>query len=133
MKAKFSKRIKYIPEFDGNRQLPEGEQAVCWIKPLNMNDLLNLMDALQTANVEEETGMKELIGQFGELVPKYVELQNMTDEDGDAIDSNTIISYPFFLGLAGEILGEMAQVSMPDEEEIKNSNTQPGSQVPPTQ
>lgn len=136
MKAKFSKRIKYIPEFDGNRQLPEAEQIVSYLMPLKVNDLLSLMDNLQSVKLEnpssETKELKDLIDNCGELLPRYCELTNLTDADGEALTAKDITEYPYFLGLSGELLSQMAAVSMPDDEEVGNSNAQPGSPDQPS-
>jgi hypothetical protein len=136
MKAKFSKRIKYIPEFDGNLQLPADEQVVSFLQPLKVNDLLSLMDNLQSVNMdnpEDNTKeIKDLIDSCGDLLPKYCEITNLTDADGEVLTAKDITEYPYFLGLSAEILSQMAAVSMPSEEEVGNSNAQPGSPDQPS-
>lgn len=138
MEVKFSKKVPYTPVYNNNRELEKKKQIKTFIQPLTMDDLLTLMDAIQTVEdkgaeggidkttiMENMEGFKELVEQVGEFLPKYCEVNNLTSEDGEVFTVEDVIKYPYFLELASELLTEMATVSMPDEEEIKNSQTPP--------
>jgi hypothetical protein len=94
------------------------------------------MDNLQSVNMdnpEDNTKeIKDLIDSCGDLLPKYCEITNLTDADGEVLTAKDITEYPYFLGLSAEILSQMAAVSMPSEEEVGNSNAQPGSPDQPS-
>ena len=141
MKVNFSKQQEYIPTWRENRNLPEEEQIKVVLKPLQMGDLVVLIDGLQKAgagNVDPESltsdgsnklqNIKQLVEDAGELVPKYCEVYNLLGEDDTPIQTKEIVQFPFYLELVAELLTELASISMPNEREVKNSKMQPGSQ-----
>ena len=138
MKVAFSRAVDYTPEWRGNRDLPEQERCKIILKPLEMADLVLLMDKLQEASggtVDQEslTALAEattteqirgLIDTCGELVPTHCEVINLEDASGN-ISAEDIVRFPFYMELTAELLSELANISMPNEEEEKNSEPQP--------
>lgn len=146
MKVHFSRLVDYTPVWNGNRDLPEAEQCKCKLKPMETDDLINLMDQLQSAAGGEvdresltalaESGnisrMKEMLEACGDLIPKYTEIEGLEDVSGP-VSPEDLVKYPYYMELSAEILGELANISMPSEVEEKNSEPQPGTQSTPTQ
>lgn len=142
MKVKFSKKVTYIPTWNENSTLPVNEQVSVELCPMVTGDVMVLLDVFQSmADSEMVDGklvltssnaqsIKKLVESAGEFVPKYAKIFNLTDQDGSEITAEEIIKYPYYMELASEILGELAVISMPSEEEAKNSVTQPG--LPPS-
>jgi len=130
MKINFSRSVPYTPEWNGNRELPEAEQVKAVIKPMTVDDLLVMMDALgRRPGVPEgdptsmDTG--RLIKEAGALLPKYVEINNLTDDSGP-VSVNDLLTFGAFIPLASELLMECARVSMPSESAEGNLKRPPG-------
>lgn len=127
MKVKFSLLTPYVPEWNGNRELPEAEQCKASLKTLESMDLLELADALERQSLEGEVDtttmtaadIKSLLSETGRLLPKYVEVSGIEGDDG-TITVEQIVKYPDFMELAVELLMQLANISQPAEEDIKN-------------
>lgn len=130
MKANFCRSVKYVPAWNKNNELPEAEQMHVMLKPLNMGDLLDLMDAIQVIqgiDPQDTNSLKKvnaeafrkMMDSAGHLLPKYAEVHNLEDESGP-VDTATLMSFPYYLELAAEILTQLASVSMPSEDDEKN-------------
>jgi len=127
MKASFTRSVQYVPTWNGNHQLPKKEQFTATLKPLNMADLLMLMDALQGLGVQNPDDLKNtnvekfkgLMEQAGTLIPKYIEVSNLEDESGP-VTAETLVEFPYYLELAAELLTQLASISLPDKDEEKN-------------
>lgn len=129
MKFKFSKDVDYIPTFNGNRDLPEAEQFRTKLKIMEMGEFLALADALQSANggkkdVDSDKltidQIKPLLEDAGHLLPKYVTIFNLLDDDNNAIGPGDIAATSVFIPLAAELLVQLTQVSMPKGQDEKN-------------
>ncbi len=127
MKVKFSLLTNYVPEWNDNRELPEDEQCKAVLSALESMDLLELADALerQAEDGEVDTAtmsaadIRSLLKETGRLLPKYVQIAGIEGDDGP-ITVEQIVTYPDFMVLAVELLMELASISQPNEEDIKN-------------
>ena len=128
MKIQFSLSREYTPTWDGNDELPEKEQIKAVIKALENADLMELADAMERAGMKEGVvdttdipvkTSKILLEEVGRLHPKYVVISGLEGDDGP-IDIGTIVSYPVFNSLSMELLMELANMSQPDEDDVKN-------------
>ena len=125
MKVKFSRSITFVPEWNGNKDLPETQQVKVVMKALEMDDLMKLIDQLQHVNQDDSNSkLKELLGTCGNLIPKYCEVLNLQDDTGE-VTADLLVKYPWYLPLSVELLQELASISMPNEVEEKNSKEQP--------
>lgn len=128
MKYKFSRTIPYIPEWNGNRGLPAPDQIKVTIKPLTVEKLLLLMDALgdmkdgQVNNTQIGAVLKEV----GHLLPEHIGIVGLEDTDGP-VNVQDIITFPAYMGLATELLMQMASASMPTEGAEGNSERPPAA------
>ena len=140
MKVQFSKAINYIPEWNGNRSLPDEQQIKVVFKPLTMGDLLELMDAMQEMSLdidpENLVGTKSLqanakqvkilVETCGHLLPNYVTMTGLTDADDEAVEVSQLTNYTYYMEFAGELLNQLALTSMPTDAEEKNLVAQSG-------
>jgi len=131
MQISFSKTKMYTPEWRGNDKLVEGERFTASLTLLNVEDLMFLLDAFSEAGIEGEVDqskldtdqLKPIIKSNGNLLPKYVKVNNLKNsDDGSDIDIEAVVEYPFFLNLAAELLMKLAEISSPSDEEVGNSN-----------
>lgn len=127
MKVSFSLTSEYTPSWNKNKELPEAEQAKATLKTLESMDLLELADALERQGVSGEVDtekmtpadIKALLGETGRLLPKYVTVTGIEGDDGP-ITVEQITTYPDFMELAVELLMELANISQPTEDDLKN-------------
>jgi hypothetical protein len=132
MKVEFSRAVPYIPEWNGNRDLPKSEQFSTILKPLEMEDLMQVVDAIskarsklgdlsdiQGAMTEDTSTIKSMVSEVGHLIPKYVEVNDLQDQTGE-VTVQDIVKFPFYFGLSGELVAQLSEISMPNEEEVKN-------------
>lgn len=133
MKVSFSREVAYTPTWKGNNELPEEEQCKATLKPLEMEDLIKLMDSLQSASggsvdpealvategTQQIAQVKELISACGHLIPKYTKIEGLSDESG-TVTSDDIVKFPYYMELTAELLTELGSISMPNEVEEKN-------------
>jgi hypothetical protein len=129
MKRTFSRTVTFTPEWEGNRALPEAEQIKATIKPLVVDDLMHLMDALgslpkQEGGALDTPALAKALSECKDIIPKYVTVSNLEDADGP-VSLEDITRYPAYLTLAVELLMEAARVSMPSESAEGNSAKPP--------
>lgn len=125
MKIKFSREVPYTPEWNGNRELPEGEQVRTTIKPMTVEDLLIVMEAMgrrpgQEAGSAVQVDVGKLISEAGAMLPKYVDITGLDDDSGP-VTTKDLLTFGAFIPLASELLMECVRVSMPSETAEKNS------------
>lgn len=131
MKVKFSKNVEYIPEWNGNRDLPVGDQIKTVISPMEIGELITLMDALGMSGEDGERiaiNMKNYDAAVKELrsvIPSYIKLSNFFTEDGEEIGIELITTYGRFMGLSIELLMQCVQISIPSDVTEKNSEKPP--------
>lgn len=123
MKVAFSKEKKYVPDFNGNKELPEAEQLVAYIKPLKSGEVIDLTDVLKEAGFEKGDSkqmsshqMKTVVQQAGHYLPTYVRL-----EGNDGFTIQDVADYTPFLALATELLFVLMNFSSPNQDDVKNS------------
>ncbi len=127
MKVKFSLSSDFTPEWNKNKELPEGEQCKAVLRTLESMDLLELADALERQGLEGEVdtstmstaNIRSLLSETGRLLPKYVEITGIEGDEGP-ITLEQIVTYPDFMELAVELLMQLANISQPTEDDVKN-------------
>jgi hypothetical protein len=145
MKVKFSKTIRYTPEWNDNHLLDLGNQITFDLSPMDTNDILIMMDAFQemtqsgamkdgkiALDVGNIGSMKVLVERTGDFISKYTKVHNLFDSDDSPVTAEDIVKFPFYMELSAEVLAQLAVVSMPSEEDEKNSVTQLASPSLPT-
>ena len=131
MKVKFSREVKFTPGWNGNKGLPEDEQCTVILIPLQMGDLVSLIDVINefsgaaggdeiTVELEKAVSILTRI----EHLKDNIQIVNLEDDSGP-VTSEDIVKFPRFMGLTMEIFNELAAISMPNEEDEKNSKGQP--------
>ncbi len=125
MKVKFSREVPYIPEWNGNRDLPETDQVKATIKPMKVEDLILVMDAMgrkpgEAADTTNHMDMGRLIKEAGSIIPRYVTFTGLEDESGP-VSMEDMMSFGAYMPLMAELLMECAKVSMPSEMAEGNS------------
>jgi hypothetical protein len=132
MKIKFSRTVVYIPEWNGNRSLPQGDQIICTIKPMVLGDLVILLDVLGGMTNEDGTKTNltaaeatKMIEATKDILPKYVEMTGLEDDDGPvSVDQMTM--YAQYMPLASEIIMACANISSPGQSTEGNLNAPQG-------
>jgi hypothetical protein len=123
MRHTFSRKIRFTPDWNGNSKLPEADQVWVLLQPLKIDDLLSLMDSLGGLKSDSQittSEMMRVVVQCKDILPKYVELNNLEDADGK-VTIQSLIEYPAYLPLAMEILMKCASISIPSEVAEGNS------------
>ncbi len=130
MKIAFSREVKYIPDWNGNKSLPENEQCTAILIPLQMSDLVGLVEVIQEfeggEDGEVKVPMEKAVGVLGKInhLKDNITINNLEDESGP-VTSDDIVKFPRFMGLTMELYNQLAAISMPNEDDEKNSNAQP--------
>lgn len=133
MKVRFSKSVKYVPEYNGNKDAGPEDQLTAELRVLSTGDLLNVMDALQecgvTGPVDTERAnlgnMRPVIELVPKLLPAYVSIANLKDDDGGDLTINDVVGVSFFLPLQVELLMQLSVISTPTEDAEKNLKAPP--------
>lgn len=135
MKYKFSRTCVYIPEWNNNRAEPEGSQLVATIQPLQMGDLIKMMDAFggmeqarkvaEQAGASDGTAMMKVLQDFSDVLPKYITLDGLEDDDGP-VGMADLSKYGTYIPLATELMMQAIAVSMPTAVTEGNSAAPPG-------
>ena len=129
MKFEFTPASKFIPEWNGNRDLPEEEQITMIISVLEMGDLLDLMDLIESDSSEDQVDsdnlkpstVKSIVEKAQQLLPKYITEFQGLDVDSGPISLEDLVQYPQFMSLVVEITFELINISTPNEDDRKNS------------
>lgn len=130
MKIAFSKCVEYVPEWNGNRKLPPADQVRCRLNVIDMGDLFLLLDVFQKLGISGKvdtdavttTALTEVIREAGRMIPKYVQVENLTWPDGSAVTPSDMAGLPNFLHLDAELLMKLAEISAPTDTDEKNSS-----------
>jgi len=134
MKIDFSLSVPYVPEWRGNKTLPETEQIKCSLTVLDMGSLMSLVDAFTEIGITGEVDtdnvsgdkIKPVLEQFGSLLPEHVTaFDGLFDAAGKAITVEDVVKYPRFLNLALELLMKLSEISSPSDDDVGNSNEPP--------
>lgn len=136
MQTDFSLTQSYIPEWNGNRALPEDEQIKAVLSVIDMGSLMRLVDAFSKTGIASEgkvdtdnidhSAIQPVLNEFGGLLPQNVKLSNLKGKDGVEVTIEQVVKFPTFLGLALELLMKLMEISSPSEEDVKNLNTPSG-------
>jgi len=123
MKSNFSKEKKYNPDWNGNKELPEDEQLVAYIKPMKSGEVIDLTDVLKSVGFEKgeakqlsSAQMKAVVKEAGHYLPTYVRL-----EHADDFTIQDVVDYTPFLSLAVDLLFTLMNFSSPNQDDVKNS------------
>jgi hypothetical protein len=130
MKIKFSRESTFIPEWNGNRALPEAEQVKCILRPMEVQDVMLIMDAMGgqrtvVDGVAPQVDAAKFVTACSSLMPKYVTIENLDGEDGP-IKVEELTRFAAFVPLAAEILMQCANTSVPSDVAEGNLGPQPG-------
>jgi hypothetical protein len=128
MKVTFSRAVEYVPRFNGNQALAAGDQIRATLDILKLGDFLDLSDTISRLGLgkklDSETldiqAMKTLLASGAKVLPKYVKLVNLFDQDGKQAEIGEIVEAPQFLGLCSELLVQLVSASMPGDPDVKN-------------
>jgi len=139
MRIPFSKQTTYVPEWRGNDKLAPADQITATIRPMNVADLIFLIDAFNEAGVAGETEvsdmstdqLKPIVKTTGHLLPTYVDVQNLFDDEGNILDVDSVVGFPFFLNLAAELLMKLSEFSSPSDDDMGNSSAPPDGEATP--
>lgn len=129
MKFKFSRTKDYVPEWNGNRELPEEDQVKAVIRPMEIGDLLAMMDAIGASAANElEAKTQEdyfkIIKEFADIIPKYVTITGLSDEDGE-VSTSDLTRFAAYMPLATELAMYAVNISMPTVATEGNSGAPP--------
>ena len=121
MKIKFTKSVEFVPIWRGNDKSSKEEQFNVVLKVLEFNDLLFLMDKFQKKTDDGNIDIRAVAEAAGQLLPKYVELKNLVDEEtGDQVLPEEIVAHPVFMDLVSELLTKLSEISTPTKGDEKN-------------
>lgn len=124
MKSGFSLTSRFVPEWNGNRELPEKDQLVAVLSMPTVQDVFAILDRFAANGVTGQVdtsvslGMKRntaIATEAGEYLPKYVKLEGAEDF---SIDDAT--KYPPYFALAVELLFALVSFAQPKEADEKN-------------
>lgn len=129
----FSKSIRYVPEFQGNDKEPNPFVAI--ITPLNMHKFflvtevyqragLSMQDKLRAEEIPVDQ-MREIVETLSEQVVPHIRLEGATDQDGEALTMQDVITYAPLYPLAQELYNVLLMKSAPSEDDEKNSERPP--------
>lgn len=130
MRIAFSKSVKYVPEWNGNHEAPQDERYTATLQPTDLATLIDMMDTFQAMGVDtsgkvetdkiDASTVKAILNQFGATLPKFVELTGLVDADDKPITVEDVVRYGPFMPLAMELLGKLAEISSPQQDDEKN-------------
>jgi hypothetical protein len=119
MKIKFSKSVKFVPTWNGNRELPEQEQIKTVLSVLKFGDLQRVYEAFPKNDGNSADRVEKFSVLTLEYLPKHCVLEGLEDDDGP-VELDRVISYPTYTQLASEILMEIIRISSPKGDDEKN-------------
>lgn len=123
MKVQFSREVRYIPAWNGNKDLPGVDQLAVTLSPLKMGELLDVLDILKRADFKQGTEqqltadqMRTIVAEAGKYLPAHV-----TKFDGaEGFTLDDAVNYSEFFGLAAELIFELVRLSSPSGQDVKN-------------
>lgn len=132
MQFAFARTVEFVPTFNGNREASEADRIKVKLRSLELGDFFDVVDALSgiadekgEVNLElvEKKGistMRPLLELGTRILPKYCEVSGVLDDAGVPVTPLDIARAPFFLGLTAELLGQLASISTPKTDDVKN-------------
>lgn len=127
MKVKFSRKVLFTPEWNGNKLLPDHERVFVNLKPLTMAELIDLAEVIgELADMRQENVTSADLKRIGSLLKTMtpifksnVEIQGLEDENGP-VTSEAVLEYQTYMELATEIMAKLSEISSPSEKSEKN-------------
>lgn len=126
MKINFSREVTFTPTWRGNDQLPEGEKITSKLTVMNIQDFIEAVEFISsakgTATVDEKTLVqtKGLLEAAQKLLPKYVKIVNLLDENGADLSTEVVVSNATLLNLTAELFMKLVEISQPSDIDVKN-------------
>ena len=128
MKIGFSKEVKYSPEWRDNDTSSHPFTATMTV--VSMETLITLMDTFKSAGIEpgdevheedvDVDTLRKMLDTCGDLLPEHVKLSGLIGDGDIEITIQDVVEYGEFVGLAGELLGKLAEISSPNEDDAGN-------------
>jgi hypothetical protein len=128
MKIKFSRTLPYYPEFNGNRDLPPGDQIKCTLTVLNLAELAFVGEIIAKLGITKENSkidmnsdvLKAMSADLAGILAAHATIENLSDENGPVKIEELPLLAPY-MTLALELIVELASISAPGEIDRKNS------------
>jgi hypothetical protein len=134
MRVQFSHSREFVPEWNFNRTLPHEEQLKYKLAPMELLDLLDLLDATQQAGIIIKADGTADIGAVNadrndlllrrtvKYLTKYVTPAGapLIDADGIEIPFSDVPKYIALAGLGSELIGALVAGATPNVADIKN-------------
>lgn len=134
MKVSFSRAFAYTPEWNGNKTLAEDEQVVFTLAPMATMDFYDLTEIIARLGVKTDAEGKadtssvnadqqrKLVEQTRGHMDKYISYKSkpIVGSDGKDITIEDIGHMAYFLGLASELVWQLAGNAVPSELATKN-------------
>lgn len=127
MKANFSLTKRFVPEWNGNRDLDGASQLVAVLSMPTVQDVFSILEKLSASGFKQGDNASlsmsqatQIAAEAGDYLPQYVVLENAED-----FEMNDVIKYPPFFPLATELLFALVQFAQPSEADVKNSKGLP--------
>lgn len=134
MRVQFSHAREFVPEWNKNRTLPPEEQLKYSLAPMELLDLLDLLDATQQAGItvkpDGTADIATLSGERNDLLlkrtvkylTKYVTPtgSSLLDAEGKDIPFGDVPKYIALAGLGSELIGALVAGATPSADDIKN-------------
>jgi hypothetical protein len=123
MKAGFSLTKRFVPSFNGNKDLPTEQQLIAVLAMPEVQDVFAILERLSAAGFKagEASSVSmsqatQIAKEAGQFIPKYVKLDNAED-----FSVGDVIKYPPYFPLATELLFALVDFAQPNEADVKNS------------
>ncbi len=123
MKVQFSKEVRYIPLWKGNKDLTGNDQIAISLSPLKIGELLDVLDILKRADFKQGTElsltpdqMRIVACEAGKYLPAHV----VKMEGAESFTVDDIVHYADFFGLSVELIFELVRLSSPSGQDVKN-------------
>jgi hypothetical protein len=123
MKVQFSKEVRYIPLWKGNKDLTGNDQIAVSLAPLKLGELLDVLDILKRADFQQGTEqqltamqMRTIAVEAGKYLPEHV----VKFEGAEGFSLDDVVNYADFFGLAVELIFELVRLSSPTGQDAKN-------------
>jgi hypothetical protein len=132
MRLSFSRTKIFVPEFNGNADLPEDKQLKFKIKPMDLGDFTDAFERVagligpdgkvDTAKVSGEK-QKEFLLLGAAFLPKYVESVGaplLASDSEEPLTVPEIVTLPPLMALTVELVWATILQSSPTDGDIKN-------------
>lgn len=130
MRTTFSRAVVHVPTWNGNKELPEGEQLKFKIAPVDVgvfNDLLEVLGRTQKSLTvgdiaDKAKNVRPFADALKTVLPPHVESVGaaLKATDDSDVSIQEIATLAPFVGLASELLYALIDASKPTELDVKN-------------